>query len=162
MEEAQCYNALLQSYGMTQEELAGRLGKSQSSIANKLRLLKLSPAVVSAIRENGLTERHARAVLKLKGEEEQLEVIKKTAQKSLSVKDTERLVEKTLDRLYDEKQPGAAPRPAIIRQVRDYRLFMNTVNSAIAVLRDSGMSVEVEQEDIPNGVDIHIRVVGEK
>ncbi len=160
MEEAQCYNALLQSYGMTQEELAGRLGKSQSSIANKLRLLKLSPAVVSAIRENGLTERHARAVLKLKGEEEQLEVIKKTAQKSLSVKDTERLVEKTLDRLYDEKQPGAAPRPAIIRQVRDYRLFMNTVNSAIAVLRDSGMSVEVEQEDIPNGVDIHIRVLG--
>lgn len=160
MEEAQCYNALLQSYGMTQEELAGRLGKSQSSIANKLRLLKLSPAVVSAIRENGLTERHARAVLKLKGEEEQLEVIKKTAEKSLSVKDTERLVEKTLDKLYDEKQPGAAPRPAIIRQVRDYRLFMNTVNSAIAVLRDSGMSVEVEQEDIPNGVDIHIRVVG--
>ena len=54
-----------------------------------------------------------------------------------------------------------APRPAIIRQVRDYRLFMNTVNSAIAVLRESGMNVEVEQEDLQNGVDIHIRITNE-
>ena len=156
MEEAQCYYALLNNYNLTQEELAKRLGRSQSSIANKLRLLRLSPDVVSAIRENGLSERHARAVLKLKDEEVQLAVIKRTAEKNLSVKDTERLVEKTLD-----KRPGAAPRPAIIRQVRDYRLFMNTVNSAIAVLRESGMNVEVEQEDLQNGVDIHIRITNE-
>ena len=70
-------------------------------------------------------------------------------------------MEKTLDNMYDEKRPGAAPRPAIIRQVRDYRLFMNTVNSAIAVLRESGMNVEVEQEDLQNGVDIHIRITNE-
>ena len=157
MEEAQCYYALLNNYNLTQEELAKRLGRSQSSIANKLRLLRLSPDVVSAIRENGLSERHARAVLKLKDEEVQLAVIKRTAEKNLSVKDTERLVEKTLDKLYDEKRPG----PAIIRQVRDYRLFMNTVNSAIAVLRESGMNVEVEQEDLQNGVDIHIKVTNE-
>ena len=161
MEEAQCYYALLNNYNLTQEELAKRLGRSQSSIANKLRLLRLSPDVVSAIRENGLSERHARAVLKLKDEEVQLAVIKRTAEKNLSVKDTERLVEKTLDKMYDEKRPGAAPRPAIIRQVRDYRLFMNTVNSAIAVLRESGMNVEVEQEDLQNGVDIHIRITNE-
>ena len=161
MEEAQCYYALLNNYNLTQEELAKRLGRSQSSIANKLRLLRLSPDVVSAIRENGLSERHARAVLKLKDEEVQLAVIKRTAEKNLSVKDTERLVEKTLDKMYDEKRPGAAPRPAIIRQVRDYRLFMNTVNSAIAVLRESGMNVEVEQEDLQNGVDIHIKVTNE-
>ena len=161
MEEAQCYYALLNNYNLTQEELAKRLGRSQSSIANKLRLLRLSPDVVSAIRENGLSERHARAVLKLKDEEVQLAVIKRTAEKNLSVKDTERLVEKTLDKMYDEKRPGAAPRPAIIRQVRDYRLFMNTVNSAIAVLRESGMNVEVEQEDLQNGVDIHIKVTSE-
>ena len=161
MEEAQCYYALLNNYNLTQEELAKRLGRSQSSIANKLRLLRLSPDVVSAIRENGLSERHARAVLKLKDEEVQLAVIKRTAEKNLSVKDTERLVEQTLDKMYDEKRPGAAPRPAIIRQVRDYRLFMNTVNSAIAVLRESGMNVEVEQEDLQNGVDIHIKVTSE-
>ena len=161
MEEAQCYYALLNNYNLTQEELAKRLGRSQSSIANKLRLLRLSPDVVSAIRENGLSERHARAVLKLKDEEVQLAVIKRTAEKNLSVKDTERLVEKTLDKMYDEKRPGAPPPPAIIRQVRDYRLFMNTVNSAIAVLRESGMNVEVEQEDLQNGVDIHIRITNE-
>ena len=111
MEEAQCYYALLNNYNLTQEELAKRLGRSQSSIANKLRLLRLSPDVVSAIRENGLSERHARAVLKLKDEEVQLAVIKRTAEKNLSVKDTERLVEKTLDKMYDEKRPGAAPPP---------------------------------------------------
>ena len=161
MEEAEGYQQLMTQYNLTQEELAKRLGRSQSSIANKLRLLRLSPDVVSAIRENGLSERHARAVLKLKDEEVQLAVIKRTAEKNLSVKDTERLVEKTLDKMYDEKRPGAAPRPAIIRQVRDYRLFMNTVNSAIAVLRESGMNVEVEQEDLQNGVDIHIRITNE-
>ena len=161
MEEAEGYQQLMTQYNLTQEELAKRLGRSQSSIANKLRLLRLSPDVVSAIRENGLSERHARAVLKLKDEEVQLAVIKRTAEKNLSVKDTERLVEKTLDKMYDEKRPGAAPRPAIIRQVRDYRLFMNTVNSAIAVLRESGMNVEVDQEDLQNGVDIHIKVTNE-
>ena len=109
MEEAQCYYALLNNYNLTQEELAKRLGRSQSSIANKLRLLRLSPDVVSAIRENGLSERHARAVLKLKDEEVQLAVIKRTAEKNLSVKDTERLVEKTLDKMYDETRPPALP-----------------------------------------------------
>ena len=160
-DEASAIEKLITYYGMTQEDAAAKLGKAQSTIANKLRLLRLSPDVVSAIRENGLSERHARAVLKLKDEEVQLAVIKRTAEKNLSVKDTERLVEKTLDKMYDEKRPGAAPRPAIIRQVRDYRLFMNTVNSAIAVLRESGMNVEVEQEDLQNGVDIHIKVTSE-
>ena len=135
MEEAQCYYALLNNYNLTQEELAKRLGRSQSSIANKLRLLRLSPDVVSAIRENGLSERHARAVLKLKDEEVQLAVIKRTAEKT-SPQGTERWWKRPWIRCTDEKRPGAAPRPAIIRQVRDYRLFMNTVNSAIAVLRN--------------------------
>ena len=60
--------------------------------------------------------------------------------------------------MYDERRPGAAPRPMIIRQVRDYRLFMNTVNSAIEALRESGMKVDVDQDDLENGVDIHIHV----
>ncbi|MBQ4610965.1 MAG: ParB/RepB/Spo0J family partition protein [Clostridia bacterium] len=158
MEEAQCYYALLNNYDLTQEALAERLGRSQSSIANKLRLLRLTPAVKEALQQAGLSERHARAILKIKDEDAQLAVVRRTADKGLSVKDTERLVEKTLDKMYDEKRPGAAPRPMIIRQVRDYRLFMNTVNSAIDALRESGMGVYVEQDDLPNGVDIHIRV----
>ena len=162
IEEAQCYYALLNTYDLTQEELAKRLGKSQSSIANKLRVLRLSPEVKEAMQTAGLSERHARALLKLKEESDQLAVIKKVGDKGLSVKDTERMVEKTLDKLYDEKKDGARPRPVIIRQVRDYRLFMNTVNAAINALRESGMNVEVEQEDCANGVDIHIHIASDK
>lgn len=158
LEEAQCYYALLTNYDLTQEELAKRLGKSQSSIANKLRVLRLSAAVKDAMKEQGLTERHARALLKLKSEKEQLAAIRKISEKGLSVKETEKLVEKTLDRLYDERADGAKPRPVIIRMVKDYRLFMNTMNAAINQLRDAGMRVEVEQEDAPDGVDIRISV----
>ena len=157
-EQAQGMKDVMVLWDCTQAEAAKRLGMAQPTLANKLRLLQLNADQRQFVLDNSLTERHARAVLKLKDEEVQLAVIKRTAEKNLSVKDTERLVEKTLDKMYDEKRPGAAPRPAIIRQVRDYRLFMNTVNSAIAVLRESGMNVEVEQEDLQNGVDIHIKV----
>ena len=158
LEEAQCYNTLLSTYNLTQEELAARLGKSQSSIANKLRLLRLPEEVKSAMAEAHLTERHARALLKLQDEKTQLALVDKIAKKSLSVKETEKLVDKTLNRLYDEKADGARPRPKILRIVKDYRLFMNTINAAVNTLRETGMTVAVEQEDRENGVDIHIHV----
>lgn len=158
LEEAQCYYSLLTTYDLTQEELAQRLGKSQSSIANKLRVLRLSPTVKDAMKEQGLTERHARALLKLKDEKAQLAMVRKIGEKSLSVKETEKIVEKTLDKLYDERADGAKPRPVIIRMVKDYRLFMNTMNAAINQLRESGMRVEVEQDDTQDGVDIRISI----
>ena len=158
LEEAQSYNTLLSTYHLTQEELAQRLGKSQSSIANKLRLLRLPDAVKSAMVDDQLTERHARALLKLKDEQAQLEAVEKITKKNLSVKETEKLVDKTLTRLYDEKADGARPRPVIMRIVKDYRLFMNTVNAAVHELREAGMTVEVEQEDREDGVDIKISV----
>lgn len=157
-EEAQCYQSLLLNYSLTQEELAKRLGKSQSSIANKLRLLKLPKSVQSALNETHLTERHARALLKLEQEDLQLDMVKKVSERTLSVKETERMVGKTLNKLYDEKSDGAKPRPKIIRIVKDYRLFMNTINMAVNQLRESGMSVEVEQIDRENGVDINIKI----
>ncbi len=162
LEEAQCYASLLETYNLTQEQLAERLGKSQSSIANKLRLLKLSDDVKSAMVDARLTERHARALLKLADDRARLELVDKIAQKGLSVKETEQYVEKTLNRLYDEKADGAKPRPMIIRLVRDYRIFMNTINDAVKALRESGMVVEVEQADREDGVDISIRVTRHK
>ncbi len=158
LEEAQCYETLLKTYNLTQEELARRLGKSQSSIANKLRLLRLNESVKDAMKAGGLTERHARALLKLKDEKEQLAVISKVKTKGLSVKDTEQLVDKTLNRLYDQREDGARPRPVIVRMVKDYRLFMNTINQAVNQLREAGFDVKIEQEDLPNGVEIGIRV----
>lgn len=158
LEEAQCYETLLKSYDLTQEELARRLGCSQSSIANKLRLLRLHESVKTAMKENGLSERHARALLKLRDEAEQLAVIDKVTKSALSVKETEKLVEKTLNGLYDRRKDGARPRPVIVRMVKDYRLFMNSINAAVHELREAGFTVELEQSDIPDGVEIGIRV----
>lgn len=158
LEEAQCYQKLLETYGLTQEELANRLGKSQSSIANKLRLLKLSDEVKAAMTEKRLSERHARALLKLTDDKQRLDAVEKIAEKGLSVKETEQMVEKTLNKAYDERQDGAKPRPKLMRIVRDYRLFMNTINQAVNQLRESGMTVEVEQSDRADGVDIKISV----
>lgn len=158
LEEAQCYQKLLETYGLTQEELANRLGKSQSSIANKLRLLKLSDEVKAAMTEKRLSERHARALLKLTDDKQRLDAVERIAEKGLSVKETEQMVEKTLNKAYDERQDGAKPRPKLMRIVRDYRLFMNTINQAVNQLRESGMTVEVEQSDRADGVDIKISV----
>lgn len=160
LEEARCYQTLLESYNLTQEELAKRLGKSQSSIANKLRLLKLSPEIKAVMTENRLSERHARALLRLKDDEEKLGVVDKIVKKNLSVKETEQLVEKTLGKAYDEKEADKAKtkKPMLARIVRDYRLFMNTINTAVNQLRESGMAVEVEQADRSDGVDITIKV----
>lgn len=158
LEEAQCYASLLSTYNLTQEQLAQRLGKSQSSIANKLRLLRFSDEVKTAMVDASLTERHARALLKLGDDAARLEAVKKIRDRNLSVKETEQLVDRTLNRLYDEKADGAKPRPMITRVVRDYRIFMNTINTAVNLLRESGMKVEVEQADREDGVDIRISV----
>lgn len=157
-EEAECYKALLDELKLTQEELASRLGKSQSFIANKLRILKLSPEVREAVGLYGLSERHARAVLRLSDDADKLAIIKKAGEDGLSVKDTERLVEKKLNSLFDSKKDGAKPRPVIMRIVKDYRMFMNTVNSACEYLRSGGMNVDVSQSDRADGVDITIHV----
>lgn len=152
-EEAQCYSFLLQSFDFTQEELAKKIGRSQSAIANKLRLLKLPPVVKKGLQESGLSERHARALLKLPDEAAQAEALAKAAAKGLSVSETERLVERML-----ESKPEDKPHPTIVRLVRDYRLFMNSINMAVEQLREAGFLVKIEQNDQENGVEIGIRV----
>lgn len=157
-EEAQCYSDLIDTYSLTQEALAEKLGKSQSSIANKLRVLKLSPAVKEAMTDAGLTERHARALLRIADENEQLAIIKEVKDKGMSVKETEQRVEKQLNKLYDERKDGAKPRPVMLRMIKDYRLFMNSINSAVEQLRYAGLIVDVQQADRDDGVDISISV----
>ena len=158
LEEAECYATLLSTYNLKQEEPAERVGKSQSSIANKLRVLRLSPTVKKAMTDAKMTERHARALLRIRDENVQLSIIDKVKTKGLSVKDTEKLVDKTLNKLYDDKQAGAAPRPKILRYLRDYRLFLNTLHTAVKQLEEAGMQVEMEQQELPDGVDVKIRV----
>lgn len=157
-EEAECYSALLSKLNVTQEELAMRLGKSQSFIANKLRMLKFSPEIRQSITDSALSERHARALLRLSNDSDRTEAISRINKDSLSVKESEKLVDNILNNAFDSKRAGAKPRPKIVRIFKDYRLFMNTVNTACNQLRDSGMLVEVEQSDREDGVDIVIKI----
>ena len=157
-EEAECYGTLIAELGFTQEELAERIGKSQSFIANKLRLLKLEPQVREAIGRRGLTERHARAVLRLRSLEDRLALVSKIGAAGLSVSEAEKLAESQLDDMYDKRRGGVKPRPVIVRLVKDYRIFLNTINNACDQLRSGGIAVDVEQTDTPDGVDILIRV----
>lgn len=156
-EEAECCARLLNRLSITQEELAAKLGKSQSYIANKLRLLRLSPELRRAVTEGGLSERHARVLLKLPDDELRRAAAERMVSGSLSVKESERLADK-LVREAEESRLQARSRPRIIRIFRDYRLFINTVNSACEQLRESGLCVSVEQHDFENGVDITIKV----
>lgn len=151
-EEAACYRTLLHAYGLTQEALSQKLGKSQSFLANKLRLLHLSPAVRRAMADTGLTERHARALLRLREEKLQLETLNRVVERSLNVKETERLVERLL------AAAAAAPKPRRIRLIKDYRLFVNTVKCGLDQLRDTGLKVELVQTELDDGMDMVIRV----
>ena len=92
-EEAEGYRRLLEEFGLTQEVLAQRIGKSQSTIANKLRLLKLSPVVQRRLLEAGLTERHARALLKLPDNDAREKVLEKIIKLNLNVRQAESLID---------------------------------------------------------------------
>ncbi|MCR5808134.1 MAG: ParB/RepB/Spo0J family partition protein [Clostridiales bacterium] len=154
-EEAESYARLLERLRVTQEELAARIGKSQGFVANKLRLLKLSPETRRAVIEGGLSERHARAVLKLPTDLDRETAVRRIASGGLSVKESEKLVERML--ASNERQ-GGRRRPKIIRVFRDYKLFVNTVEAACGQLRESGLKVEVAETPAQNGVDISIKV----
>ncbi len=159
-EEAECYKTLLDAVPLTQEGLAERIGKSQSFIANKLRLLRIEPRTRAVIRRFSLSERHARALLKLDDPGAMLEAAQKAGEGRLSVTETERLTERMLNERFDKRKDGAKPRPVVMRLVRDYRIFVNTISSACDQLRSGGVGVEMEKNEFENGVDMIIRVRG--
>jgi ParB family chromosome partitioning protein len=154
LEEAEGYQSLIDNYGYTQEELAQRLAKSQSTIANKLRVLRLSPAVKTAMIQAGLSERHARALLKLEAESRQLEAIRQIAKNALSVKETEALVGRMLEKGAPEAMEGQQKK--VIRLARDYRLFVNSIKAAAKQLQEAGLESEMRIEDGEKGVEIRI------
>ena len=153
-EEAEAYQRLLEEFGMTQEELARKIGKSQSAIANKLRLLKLSPRVRSRSSREIMSERHCRALLALESEEAQLEVIEAIEKGRLSVKETEALVRRLLERDGAEKKP----RQKVIRLWRDARLLQNSVRKLVEEMRAGGAVVELEEKQEPGVLEMRIRV----
>ena len=149
MEEAQCYYALLNNYNLTQEELAKRLGRSQSSIANKLRLLRLSPAVQQAITQYDLPERLARALLQLPDEDLQLRAVRHIGESDLNVRQGEEYLRQLLHRQQHPPYRGL---------LRDYRILFTTVDRAVEEIRRFGVAVTTRRREEDDCISYTIRI----
>jgi ParB family chromosome partitioning protein len=155
LEEAEAFTNMINDYGFTQEQLAARVGKKQSTVANKLRILKLPRLIRESLLEFGLTERHARALLKLPTAQSQMEAMRKIAEKSLNVKNTEDMIEKMLQ---SGAETAEKKRPSVRPVVKDMRLFTNTVKQALDVMNRSGLKTSYEVEENKDGCFISIMV----
>ncbi len=155
MEEAEGYFNLIHDHGITQEELAKKVGKKQSTIANKLRLLKLAPEVKEIILSNSLTERHARALLKLPDDILQKKALATVVKKSLNVKKTEELVEKMLNEIASTQERPSEKR---IRGKMNYNIYVNTIKNTYKEILKTGYNIEYNQEDKGEFVEIILKV----
>lgn len=154
IEEAEGLARLMQMYHLSQEQAALRVGKSQSAVANKLRLLRHSPQVLAALRENGLSERHARALLRLETEEERLEALNVIVKQQLNVAKTEAYIES-----YLEKKRAQEPKRGMRKLiVRDVRLFLNSVNHSLELVRGAGIDARSQQEETDSEIVLTIRL----
>jgi ParB family chromosome partitioning protein len=161
-EEAQAYNILINSFGMTQDELARKIGRSQSSIANKLRILRLPEAVRQLIEPTIITERHARALLRINSTQIQMEVVRQIYEKELTVKETEQLVEKlSCDNLPGENKAGDNQQN-VSMIIRDARIFLNTIRETIKRARQTGVDIIMEERELENEYEISIKIAKNK
>ncbi|KXL54161.1 nucleoid occlusion protein [Anaerotignum neopropionicum] len=156
LEEAEGYRNMMEDYGLTQEQLAAKLSKSQSAIANKLRVLKLEESVKKELLDHSFTERHARALLRLPDEESRLVVMAQMIREEMNVKRTEDLVEYTLEEMRNKHTPKGERKEK--RFVTDFRLFTNTIKQSLEVIRRSGMDVVYEDSQNEEGCEIIIRI----
>lgn len=152
-DEAEALAKLLDFYGMTQEDAAIRLGKTQSTIANKLRLLKLSDDIRGRVRSSGLTERHARALLKLQNEKLQIEAIDNICEKRLNVEQTERLVAAIIDR--ENERESIRRRSGAFK---DIRLFVNTINKAVEMMKAAGINADSQKIKEKGYIEYIVRI----
>ncbi len=153
MEEANGYISLMKNFNLTQEELAKRLGKSQSTIANKIRLLKLNEQVRNKLVQNGLSERHARALLRLESEEDQFKMIEEIVNRGLTVSQAEKRIEKiTGESGREKKLKNSKP------IVRDMRIVLNTIREAINTIQNSGLYPEVDETIESDYIEVNIRL----
>lgn len=166
-EEAEGIATLIRTFGLSQEEAARRVGMSQSAVANKLRLLRHSKDVAAAVREYGLTERHARALLRLDTEEERLAILRDIHEKNLNVAQTDEYISEMLN------TETAAPTEQVIKApkeektksnirtlfiFKDIRLFMNTVTRAVETMKRSGVEAFYDKEEDDLEIKLVIRI----
>ena len=153
LEEAEAIAAFLRRTGLTQEETAARLGMSAPALANKLRLLRLDDRCRTVLTQAGLSERHARCLLRLGDPEERLAAAKHFAEAHLSVAQAEQYIERRLQSL--QTTPPAGRRTYIIK---DVRLFLNSVDRGLRLIRDAGVDARTERRDTEDAILLTIRI----
>ena len=166
-EEAQAYQKLIERFGLTQGEVAQQLGRSQPSVANRLRLLRFSEAQMALMRRSGLTERHARCILRLPPEQYDA-VLQEAAEQQMTVAQLEKLVEEKrgasptfpVPEMPPQTEKSASAHPAATPRmlVRDVRIFLNTIDRAVRTMQDAGMAAEMSREEAPEGLTLTIRI----
>ena len=150
-EEAAAIGQLIEHFGMTQTEVAKRLSKSQSALSNKLRLLKLPVDVRYFIEKEGLTERHARALLRLDSDKDIWAVLNTIKEKGLNVEKTEKLI----DSMCDNK---VKPKRNVVRVFKDVRIFVNTVNKAIETMKASGIEAVSDKTETDEYIEFYVKI----
>lgn len=152
LDEAEAYRAILDEHDLTQEALARALSVSASALANRLRLLKLAPEVRDALRRHGLSERHARALLRLSDAKEQIELIREAAERKLSVKQFEARISHLL-------RASATPaQPQVTGYLRDNRIVINAVLDTVKELNRIGVRADSRVEEHTGSVDVIVTI----
>lgn len=159
IEEAVGINRLIRMFGMSQEEAARRIGKSQSAVANKLRLLKLPQDVLDALRENGLTERHGRALLRLPTDEQRREALSYIIDQGLTVAATDAYIDALLSPPAEEPAPALKQAPPKRNFVmKDVRLFLNTLSRSIDLMKQGGIDAGLRREETEDSLILTISI----
>ncbi len=184
IEEAKGYEHLLSDHGFTQKELAQKIGKNQSTIANKIRILRLPPELLRRIVEQGLTERHGRALLKLPDEELRKMTLDQIIKEDFTVKRTEELVQEILQEIQQEKievseeekqtDPGEekeeegtgdeTPTPeekkthSRVKAFMNYKIYINTIKEAYRAIREKQEGAEIREEDKGEFIEVILKI----
>ena len=156
-EEAEAIALLIQEFNITQEETAMRLGMAQPTIANKLRLLKIPPHERAMIFNNKLTERHARALLKINDETKRREVLNYIIENNLTVDSTEKYIKS-----FEEKEKIEESYKKRSPILKDIKLFFNTVDKAVKVMQLAGVNAEVKKQKHDGLIEYTILITDNK
>ncbi|MCL1858113.1 MAG: ParB/RepB/Spo0J family partition protein [Oscillospiraceae bacterium] len=159
-EQAKAIQKLIELFEYTQEQAARRLSVSQSYIANKLRILKLSEEERDIIAEYGLTERHARSFIRIADEEERKKVIATVIKRFMNVSSTEKYIDKILNE--KEKELKKYPNQKATFIIKDVRLFLNTIDKVVDTIAQSGINIKSEKTDKGEYIEIYLEVPKKK
>ena len=156
LEEAEGLHKLIRMFGMSQEEAARRIGKSQSAVANKLRLLKLPRDVLESLRDNGLSERHGRALLRLTDPNAQRMALAVMAESGMTVAAAEAYVDALLKggEGAEEEKPGV--RRTMI--LKDVRIFLNSLNRSLDLMKQGGIDAGIRREETEDSLILTISI----